>query len=231
MTPHPHSALVFDLDGTLVDSAADIAGALNATLAEEGHAPLPVETIERFTGEGATILVARVLAAIGVEADAARVGALTGRYLAHYAASPCERSTLFADAAEALPRFRAAGIPLGVCTNKPEHLAVAVLAALGVAALFDAIVGADTTAARKPDPRPLLQTLGRLGAAPGRAVLVGDTAIDRETAERAGVPWRIVAWHRSPDLVVPESALLRRFADLDRDAGRSTRPDTPSLMP
>ena len=203
-------AIVFDLDGTLVDSAADITDAVNLMLAGHGLAAMEVEAIAPLTGEGAGVLVERVRRARGLDADEAEIRRDTATYLRHYAARPCARSVLFADAAETLPALHRAGRPLGVCTNKPEALARQVLEALGIDRCFGVVVGADTTDARKPDPRPLRYALDRLGASAADAVLVGDTAIDAATAAAAGVAFRAVAWGRE----LPGAPRIARLAEL-----------------
>ena len=207
-------AVVFDLDGTLVDSAPDIAWGINRMLAGHGLGPLAVRDVERLTGEGAPVLVERALRQVGIAADADRVARDTAAYLAHYGERPCVDSTLFADAAAAIPALRRAGIRLAVCTNKPEALAAIVLRELGLLHAMEVVVGADTTAARKPDPLPLLHTLSVLGVAPADAVYVGDTTIDRDCARAAGVPCRLVNWGNGAALDVPAAMRLRRFADL-----------------
>ena len=207
-------AVVFDLDGTLVDSAPDIAWGINRVLADHGLGPLPVRDVERLTGEGAGVLVERVLRQVGVVPDADRVARDTEAYLAYYHYRPCVDSALFADAAEAIPALRRSGIRLAVCTNKPEALAVIVLRELALLDAMDGVGGAYTTAARKPDPLPLLHTLAVLGVAPSEAVLVGDTAIDRDCAKAAGVPCRLVTWGNGAALSIPGSMRLARFADL-----------------
>ncbi len=213
-------AIVFDLDGTLVDSAPDIASGINRMLAEHGLGPLTVRDVERLTGEGAAVLVARVLEQVGVATDEARVARDTASYLAHYRARPCVDSTLFADAEAAIPALRGAGLRLGVCTNKPEALAVEVLRALGLLDAMEVVVGADTTPARKPDPLPLLHTLRVLDVAPADTVFVGDTAIDLECAARAGVPCRLVNWGNGHAIDVPAAMRLERFADLLPPGGK-----------
>ncbi|WP_343715495.1 phosphoglycolate phosphatase [Inquilinus sp.] len=205
-------AAIFDLDGTLVDSAPDIAHAVNLMLADRGAPAQETAFIETLVGEGARMLVVKLHRALGLpEADVDRD---TRIYLDHYAARPVADSTLYADAATALPALRAAGIRLGVCTNKPEALARQVLDRLGLLPHLSAVVGADTTPHVKPDPRPLLHTLDLLGVAPGETVYVGDTGIDLACARAAGVPCRIVDWGTGRAVPVEDSARLRRFADL-----------------
>ncbi|WP_395682884.1 HAD-IA family hydrolase [Inquilinus sp.] len=205
-------AAIFDLDGTLVDSAPDIAHAVNLMLADRGAPAQETAFIETLVGEGARMLVVKLHRALGLPAE--DVDRDTRIYLDHYAARPVADSTLYADAATALPALRAAGIRLGVCTNKPEALAVQVLDQLGLLDCFSAVVGADTTPHVKPDPRPLLHTLAALGVTAGETVFVGDTGIDLACARAAGVPCRIVDWGTGRGVPVDETARLRRFADL-----------------
>jgi len=205
-------AAIFDLDGTLVDSAPDIAHAINRMLADRGAPAQEVAFIESLTGEGARRLVLKLHRALGLpEADVDRD---TRIYLDYYAARPAADSRLYADAATALPALRAAGIRLGVCTNKPQALAEQVLDRLGLLTHLSAVVGADATPFIKPDPRPLLHTLDLLGVAPGETVYVGDTGIDLACARAAGVPCRIVGWGSGAAVPVEDSARLHRFADL-----------------
>ncbi len=207
-------AAIFDLDGTLVDSGPDIAWCINRLLADQGLAPQPVRTVEQFTGEGAAALVAKIYTHIGQHCDANRIAADTKRYLDYYAARPVVDSTLYADAATALPALHAAGLSLAICTNKPQVLAEHILAHFGLSAIIRVVVGADTTSHRKPHPAPLLQTLASLGVQAAEAVYIGDTTVDRDTAAAAGVTCRIVAWGRAATADVPATAHLQHFLDL-----------------
>ncbi len=207
-------AIVFDLDGTLVDSAPDIAAGINRMLADYNLPPRDVRAIERLTGEGASVLVEKVYAEIGMTVDAARIETDTARYLAYYQERPVVGSTLYADAATALPLLRRAGLRIGVCTNKVQVLAEVVLNHLDVGQYVDVVVGSDTTPFRKPHPAPLLHTLDALGVGTRDVTFVGDTVIDRDCAAAAGVACRIVDWGTGRLVQVPDATRLRRFADL-----------------
>ena len=207
-------AVIFDLDGTLVDSAPDIAWGINRMLAEHGLPAQEVRAIERLTGEGATVLVAKVYERLGQVVDHDRVVRDTATYLAYYRQRPAEESVLYADAAAALPALQAAGLRLAICTNKLQSLAEAVLEVFGIAHLFDIVVGSDTTPHRKPHPAPLQHVLAHLQVAADDALFIGDTTIDRDTALAAGLDFRVVAWGNGPTVEVPGPQRLQRFADL-----------------
>ena len=176
---------MFDLDGTLIDSAGDIRAALNATLAGEGQAPFDLGAVRGFIGDGVPKLVERAMTARDI--DRRRHNDLVATFMRHYGADPAARTTIYRGAAEALDVLSGAGFRLGLCTNKPGALARDILRRLDLIRRFDAVVGGDETAARKPDPQPLLETARRLGA--GEVVYVGDSIVDSETADRAGIPF------------------------------------------
>jgi len=178
--------VVFDLDGTLVDSLPGIAAAANGFLAEEGRPALPVERVAGFVGRGEDVFLERLMEAGGL--DAARFCEVKPRFLEIYAEA--SRGTrLFPGARAMLDGFRDAGVPLGLCTNKPSGPMRVVLEAAALDGVFDAIVAGDEVARRKPDPAPLLAVLSRLGASFG--LYVGDSEVDAETAARAGVPFAL----------------------------------------
>ncbi len=175
--------VVFDLDGTLIDSRRDLADATNALILEYGGTPLNADEVAAMVGEGAAVLVRRALAAAQLEARPP--GALE-RFLAHYHERLTAHTRPYAGIPEALAALRARGRILAVLTNKPQHATSQILERLGLASAFSHVLGGDTTAGRKPDPAGLLQIIGRAGATPASTALVGDSPIDLETARRAG---------------------------------------------
>lgn len=209
------NALVFDLDGTLVDSVGDIADALGRALADCRLPPLPEETVRRMVGGGARLLVERAAAALDVGAPAVVERLLTA-FLNHYTAAPVVRTTLFPGAREMLLGFRARGVPLGVCTNKPHDLTLAILDGLGVLALFGAVVGATEGIARKPDRAMLDLALERLRAPARGSVMVGDSATDVATARACGVPVIVVSFGYTavPARELGADAIVDSLADL-----------------
>jgi phosphoglycolate phosphatase len=180
--------LVFDLDGTLADTAGDLIGALNFVLAGEGIAPVPVEAARSLLGAGGRALIARGFKLSGRELTQARLDALVVDFLAHYNAHIADHSRLFPGVEACLTRCAAAGWRLAVCTNKYEHSSNLLLGKLGVADRFAFVCGQDTFGVGKPDPRPLLNTIGKAGGDPRRAVMVGDSRTDIETARAARTP-------------------------------------------
>lgn len=207
---------VFDLDGTLADTSADLIAAANAALAEAGVATALDPRADRaiaFAG-GRAMLRAGLARAGGADPDL--VNRAYPRLLHHYG-EEIDRHTRAYDGVEAaLDAIAGAGWRLAVCTNKPVRLAEVLLTRLGMRDRFAAVLGADSLPVRKPDPRHVWETIDRSGGARGRAVLVGDTATDRDAARAAGVPCVLVGFGPEGPAVAaldPE-AVLDRYADL-----------------
>jgi phosphoglycolate phosphatase len=180
--------VVFDLDGTLADTAGDLIATLNVILDQEGAPPFPPDQAGDLIGAGGRPLITRGLKAAGREVEPDRLEALYHRFLAHYEANICVETRLFPGASAALDRLEAAGYILAVCTNKFEAHAVKVLEALGIAGRFAAICGRDTFPVFKPDPAHILLTVHRAGGDPRAAVMVGDSRSDTVAAHAAKVP-------------------------------------------
>jgi phosphoglycolate phosphatase len=178
------TALLFDLDGTLVDSVPDLAAAVNTVLAEHGLKPLAESDIAGMVGDGVAKLVERALLARG--GGNVALGPAVERYVALYEANATTLTRPYPGVPEVLAEFGRAGVRMGVCTNKPEHATRAVLDGLGLARFFPVVLGGDSLEARKPDPAPLLAALGRLGAAAAESAMIGDHRNDLLAARAAG---------------------------------------------
>lgn len=210
--------VVFDLDGTLVDTLPDLAGAVNRHLAGRGLAPLAAAAVAAMVGDGVRVLLTRALAARGAAPDEAAFA----RFAADYAAHADDASRLFPGAAETLGALAGSGWALAVCTNKPLAPARALLAALGVLDRFAAVGAGDSFAARKPDPRHLAATIAAAGGdrAPG-AVMVGDHANDIAAARGLGIPAIFAAWgYGAPAMAEGAAAIARSFAEVPALARR-----------
>ena len=214
-------ALLFDLDGTLVDSAQGIATALNALRAERGGVALPVESVRPLVALGAEALVARGLGTLA--ADAGDDLAAFRRYLAatpsdraHLAATPSDPAMLYPGVVETIGLLARTGWRLAIVTNKPEVLARKLLVELGLAGLFGAIVGGDTTAFAKPSAEPLRHALDLLGADADAALFVGDSGIDAAAAKACGLPLLLFTGGYGAAACAPDfiAAQFDRFADL-----------------
>jgi phosphoglycolate phosphatase len=185
-TPAP--TIVYDLDGTLADTAEDLVGTLNWLLGREGLAPLRVESAGSLVGAGARTLIARGFAASGRTLDAAEIEALFLDYLRYYGENILVRTRLYPGVEAALAAFARAGWRQAICTNKTEALAKLLIGKLGIAGRFAFVCGQDTFGIGKPDAKPLLATIAASGGARERAIMVGDSDTDIRTARAANVP-------------------------------------------
>jgi phosphoglycolate phosphatase len=180
--------IVFDLDGTLVDTAPDLVDTLNVILAREGLPAVPFHAARSMIGGGARILIERGLNADGRPGHAAEIERLYEDFVAYYGAHLADRSLPFPGATAAIEQLAARGCRFAVCTNKLEVLAVRLLDALGLLTHFSAICGQDTFGVQKPDPEMLLGTIRKVGGVPAHSVMVGDSQNDIEVARAAGIP-------------------------------------------
>lgn len=206
--------MIFDLDGTLVDSAADLAHAVNAMLGELGREPLAVGEVRSMVGDGMARLVARALTAR--QCEQADPAAAECSFLRHYEAEPVRATAVYSGARAALDLLREKAVVLAVCTNKPAHLAEAVLEKLGLAQYFARVWGGDSLPYRKPDPRMLGTILRVFDVAPEAALMVGDSEVDALAAQAAGVPMILMkhGYRRGPVEDIPCLAAIDDFSQL-----------------
>lgn len=181
------AAIVFDLDGTLVDSAPDIAAAANRMLADRGEMPLSLDQVIGFIGHGIPNLVRLIMEERAI--PTAEHAGMTASMLAHYTAQPADLTRPYPGVIDALDTLRSRGHRLGVCTNKFRAPAMQILQALDMAQHFDAVLGGDSLPVKKPDPAPLLACFDALGGE--RLIYVGDSEVDAETALAAGIDFAL----------------------------------------
>ena len=212
-------AVIFDLDGTLIDSAPDLHAAASAFLAERGLGPVTLAEVREFIGEGVPRLVARCLAAAGAPAKGRELTAAVERYRAIYAAEPVRLTRPYDGVEATLGGLSARGLLLGVCTNKPEGVSRDIVSRLGLDRHLRVLVGGDTLKAMKPDPAPLLHAVRLLGAAPAEVLYVGDSGTDADTAGAAGIAFALYSGgyrkRRLDDF--DECFVFHDFAALTRD--------------
>ena len=210
-------AVIFDLDGTLVDSAPDIQVAINKLLAEEGRRPLTLEEVSAMIGDGAPKLVERAMEATGGGDAPEDLPTLTRRFLGFYEGHTTDLTRPYPGVPEALERLRSAGVRMGICTNKPERPTRELLRDLRLAPYFQAVFGGDTVAGvKKPDPRLIHAVLDALGARPAEAVMVGDAANDVAAARAAGIPviLRAGGYTRVPAKELDADRVITDFLEL-----------------
>jgi len=186
--------LLLDLDGTLVDSAQDLASAVNSILVELGLDPLPQATLMSFVGRGARSLVRRAIEHADPSGGVARDEVVLRRFLGHYKKVMLQHTVPFPGVSAGLERLQAAGVPMAIVSNKPEEPTLLISEALGLSRFFGAILGGDSTDQKKPSARPLEVAAARLGVALADCVMVGDSDVDLAAAEAAGIPGVWVTW-------------------------------------
>ena len=215
--------LIFDLDGTLVDSAPDLTHALNHTLAAEGLSPVTLDDVRFMVGLGARRLIEQGVEWNGVTRTDDEIDLLLATFLDYYSRNLCVDTRLFPGAAEVITDLSTRH-KLGICTNKPEELAVRLIVELGHAAHFPVILGADSLPYKKPDARHVLATRDRLDPAAG-AIMIGDSMTDVSAARNAGIP--VIAVSFGYSAIDPKEfgadILIERFADLPSAVGEIMR--------
>lgn len=209
-------AVVFDLDGTLADTAADLRLVLTEVLAEEGLEAPSLDVVRGMIGDGAKALIERALVAIGVAPEAGLVERLFARFRARYAEEPCRASTLYPGCRELLAALESAGLRLGLCTNKPQAATMGLLATLGVDDAFTSVIGGDVLPVRKPDPAHLAAVIAGLDATAATTAMVGDSRNDVATAQGLGVPVILVSFGYTsvPARDLGAAAVIDRLVDL-----------------
>ena len=186
--------LLCDLDGTLIDSAPDLANALNVLLEEHGRRHLSRESVTYLVGDGARALVTKGFAETGDAATPEAMDGLAARFVEIYSGMATAETRPYPNSVEVLQTLRAEGWRLAVCTNKPEGLSRQILDGLALSELFDAVAGGDSYEVRKPDPGHVLQLLGELDAPPERAIMLGDSENDFRAGRAAGLPVVLVSF-------------------------------------
>lgn len=215
-TLQPCEAVIFDLDGTLADTAGDMTLAIKRTLADFGLPPHPQDVVRSMVGNGLRKLVERAFAEHGVTLDAADHEKAFARLLDHYSADPCEFSTLYPDARATLEALNAAGVACAVLTNKYDPIARDVLQTLGIAGLFKAVHGERDGFPRKPDPASALNLVQVLGTKPETTIVVGDSETDLKTARAAGLRAVLVTYgySRVPVATLGPDAVINDLHEL-----------------
>jgi phosphoglycolate phosphatase len=188
------TSIIWDLDGTLVDSAPDLASALNTVLDKRGFFTHSIDEIRLMIGNGVPKLVERGFNAVGMRLEPAQLDELVAMFVKEYKTCATEHTRPYPNIVETLEKIHGMNIPMGVCTNKPETFTKQILEGLDLAKYFSSVVGGDTTSTRKPDPQPVLACLRGLVSEPASSLMIGDSIHDVHAAHAAGVTVAVVPW-------------------------------------
>jgi phosphoglycolate phosphatase len=218
-----NATIVFDLDGTLVDTAPDLMNALNDVLTRRGHAPVSAATIRACVGQGARVMIEEALRLAEAKED---VDPMLAEFLVHYEANIAAESRPFPGAVAALEALQARGATLAICTNKREHLSRKLLQELDLARYFSGLAGRDTFPVSKPDPAHLRGVI-KLAGGPSNAILVGDSDVDFRTAKAAGVPIVMASFGYGPPppAAAKPDAVIDHFDELEPRLSGLIRPN------
>ena len=205
--------VIYDLDGTLIDSAKDMQVAVSNVLADHRLPPVTEDDVRIFMGQGSKVTMAKAFAKYGKSLDEASLSAVTREFVRYYEADPVSHTSAFAGVSEVVARFEKLGLKQGVCTNKFERPSRMILEHLRLMPPITDLAGADTFPVRKPDPRHILMLVERMGSTPDRAVMVGDSIHDVEAAHGAGLPAVLVSWGytATPARELGAEAVIERF--------------------
>jgi phosphoglycolate phosphatase len=214
--------VVYDLDGTLIDSAKDMQMAVSHVLADHGLPPVSEDDVRLFMGQGSKVTMGKAFAKNGRDLNDAALSAVTREFVRYYEADPVSHTTAFQGVSEVVRRFDLIGLKQGVATNKFERPSRMILEHLGLMPPIADVAGADTFPVRKPDPRHILMLIDRMGGDPGRAVMIGDSIHDVEAAHGAGLPAVLVSWGytATPASELGAEAVIQRFDALPEALGR-----------
>ena len=190
--------IVFDLDGTLVDTAPDLHLALNHCLSKAGFQAVPFESVRHMIGQGAKAMIEKGLAFQGVSRASAETEPLWHSFLQYYEANICTESRPFKGATRSLESLAAMGATLAICTNKTQHLAETLIGKLGLTSRFASVCGADSVPHKKPSGEHILHTVDRANGSPNRAIMIGASQTDERAARNAGLPFVYVTFGYGP---------------------------------
>ena len=220
-------AVVFDLDGTIVDTAPDLHDQLRITLEAWDRPCPPLDDVRTMVGDGARVLIERGFRATGGLPPGADLDQLFQGFLERYTAEPVRLSRPFDGLEALLDRLDGAGVRLGICTNKPQAPSETLLRTLGLDARFQTVVGGDVLPVRKPDPGHLNEVLGRLGVLATRTIMVGDSRNDLLAARAAGVACVLVSfgYTETPAADLGADLVIDRLGDLDQALAQLSRLD------
>ena len=208
-------AVIMDLDGTLIDSAPDIANGLNKAFADEGMAAFSLEEVRFMIGGGVPKLVERAFEARGLD-DKVLLEQVIGGVMKHYSAQPAANTTIYDGVTRTMQTLRDKGVKVGLCTNKPQTITELALDTLGLTGYFDVIVGGTAETPRKPDPMTLKMAIDQLGLTVDDCLLVGDSGADRGAAEALGMTVFLVeyGYSKKPVADMDPDATLPKMDDL-----------------
>jgi len=213
--------VVYDLDGTLIDSAKDMQVAVSKVLADHGLPPVTEDDVRFFMGQGSKVTMGKAFSKYGKTLDDAALTAVTREFVRYYEADPISNTVAFDGVADVVTRFAKLGLRQGVCTNKFEKPSRMILEHLKLMPPITDVAGADTFPVRKPDPKHILMLVERMGGDPKSTVMIGDSIHDVEAAHGAGLPAVLVSWGYTvkPASELGAEAVIQKFGALPEALG------------